>query len=91
MKREGRFGPLFLIVILFSHTHSITSQKNAKQTQFHTKITPKGCYLWIWFDYTPTLWRCQLRICRHFRDFLLISYIFYTIIELPDHKGVFLL
>ena len=21
MKREGRFGPLFLIVILFSHTH----------------------------------------------------------------------
>lgn len=22
MKREGRFGPLFLIVILFSHTHS---------------------------------------------------------------------
>ena len=75
--------------IFFSH--SITSQKNAKQTQFHTKITPKGCYLWIWFDYTPTLWRCQLRICRHFRDFLLISYIFYTIIELPDHKGVFLL
>ena len=75
--------------IFFSH--SITSQKNAKQTQSHTKITPKGCYLWIWFDYTPTLWRCQLRICLHFRDFLLISYIFYTIIELPDHKGVFLL
>ena len=75
--------------IFFSH--SITSQKNAKQTQSHTKITPKGCYLWIWFDYTPTLWRCQLRIYRHFRDFLLISYIFYTIIELPDHKGVFLL
>ena len=23
--------------------------------------------------------------------FLLISYVFYTIIELPDHKGVFLL
>ena len=29
--------------------------------------------------------------CRYFRDFLLISCIFYTIIELPDHKGVFLL
>ena len=71
--------------------HSITSQKNAKQTQFHTETTPKGCYSWIWFDYTPTLWRCQLRICRYFGDFLLISYIFYTIIELPDHKGVFLL
>ena len=25
-----------------------------------------------------------------FGDFLLISYVFYTIIELPDHKGVFL-
>ena len=52
--------------IFFSH--SITSQKNAKQTQSHTKITPKGCYLWIWFDYTPTLWRCQLRICLHFGE-----------------------
>ena len=27
MKREGRFGPLFLIVILFSHTHFTSSNK----------------------------------------------------------------
>jgi len=25
MKREGRFGPLFLIVILFSHTRMATT------------------------------------------------------------------
>jgi len=35
-----------------------------------------------------TLWRYRLHICRYFGDFLLISYVFYTIIELPDHKAM---
>jgi hypothetical protein len=29
MKREGRFGPLFLIVILFSHTHLVNANNDS--------------------------------------------------------------
>ena len=36
MKREGRFGPLFLIVILFSHTRQYIAYKH------HGKIPLKG-------------------------------------------------
>lgn len=43
MKREGHFGPLFLIVILFSHTHLTVTADDSVQKQLTILIQEAEC------------------------------------------------